>query len=101
VSDFAWRRKATGQRDNYCRPCRAAYKSAHYAAHRKRYVANATHRKKALIAERITYLVNFLAQRPCSDCGERDPLVLEFDHLGDKNFNISKGLRDRAWRSVL
>jgi hypothetical protein len=26
VTDFAWRRKARGQRDNYCRPCRAAYK---------------------------------------------------------------------------
>jgi hypothetical protein len=41
LADFAWRRKARGQRDNYCRPCRAAYKREHYASNRERYVANA------------------------------------------------------------
>ena len=73
-------------------PCRAAYKQEHYAAHRERYIANAVHRKQALIAERAAYLVEFFRERPCVDCGETDPLVLEFDHLGHKNFNISTGL---------
>jgi hypothetical protein len=55
VSDFAWRRRASGQRDNYCRRCRAAYKQEHYALHPERYVANAVRRKRALVAERPTY----------------------------------------------
>jgi hypothetical protein len=101
ISDFAWRRKARGQRDNYCRPCRAAYKREHYVAHRERYVANAVRRKQALVAERAAYLVELFRERPCADCGETDPLVLEFDHLGPKNFAIAKGLRDRNWRAVL
>jgi hypothetical protein len=27
--------------------------------------------------------------------------VLEFDHLGDKSFNIAKGLRDRGWDALI
>jgi hypothetical protein len=99
--NFAWRRKARGQRDNYCRPCRAAYKQEHYAANRQRYIAQAGRRKKLLIAERIEYLVAFLREHPCMDCGESDPEVLEFDHLRDKEFGIAQGLRDREWQSVL
>jgi hypothetical protein len=101
ISNFAWRRKERGQRDNYCRPCRAAYKQEHYAANRQRYIANAGHRKQALIAERTAYLIEFFRERPCVDCGETDPLVLEFDHLGHKNFDIAKGLRNRNWQAVL
>lgn len=101
LSDYAWRRKALGQRDNYCRPCRAEYKREHYAAHRDRYVTQAVRRKRELIVERTTQLIAFLRQQPCLDCGESDPLVLEFDHIGNKRFDISQGLRDRNWQSVL
>ena len=101
VADFAWRRKARGQLDNYCRPCRAAYKQEHYAANRERYIAQAVARKRALITERIEFLVAFLREHPCVDCGETDPVVLEFDHLKDKEFGVGQGLRDRNWQSVL
>lgn len=100
-ADFAWRRKAKGQRDNYCRPCRADYKQEHYAANRPRYVAAARARKQALIAERMEFLLDYFGKHPCADCGETDPIVLEFDHLRDKQFGIASGFRDRNWQSVL
>lgn len=101
VDEFAWRRISKGQRDNYCRPCRAEYKQDHYAANRQRYIDAARHRKIELVAERIDYLVSFLREHPCADCGEADPVVLEFDHLRDKKFSVAQGLRDREWQSVL
>lgn len=101
VDEFAWRRKAQGQLDNYCRPCRAEYKQAHYTANRQRYIASARRRKRTLVAERTEFIVDYLREHPCVDCGERDPVVLEFDHLGDKEFGIGQGFRDRAWQSVL
>ena len=101
VEEFAWRRRARGQRDNYCRPCRAAYKQEHYARNRQRYIDDAQRRRRALVAERTTELLEFLLSHPCADCGEADPLVLEFDHRSDKSFNVSKGLRDHSWPAVL
>jgi hypothetical protein len=100
-AEFAWRRKARGQRDNYCRGCRAEYKQEHYAANRARYIAAALRRNQAIARERAAYLVEFFADHRCVDCGESDPLVLEFDHLRDKSFGISKGLRDHSWQAVL
>jgi len=81
---FAWRRESKGQRDNYCRPCRASYKQEHYAANRQRYIDNATKRKQLMLRARIVVLLEFLTTHPCVDCGETDQMVLEFDHLADK-----------------
>src|SRR5262249_46781507 len=99
--EFAWRRKARGQRDNYCRTCRAAYKQEHYRANRQRYIDAAGKRRRRVVAERVVYLVEFLREHPCADCGETDPVVLEFDHRGEKEFNIGGGWRNRSWKAVL
>ena len=101
VEEFAWRRKAKGQLDSYCRPCRAAYKQEHYATNRQKYIDAAQRRRRAIVLKRVRCLVEYLRDHPCADCGETDPLVLEFDHLRDKEFGIGKGLRDREGRSVL
>ena len=101
LDDFAWRRKAKGQLDNYCRPCRAAYKQEHYAANRHRFIDLAMRRKRRLAIARAEFLFDYFRDHPCVDCGEKDPLVLEFDHLGDKSFEISRGLRDRSWQAIL
>ncbi len=73
VEEFAWRRKAKGQRDNYCRPCRAAYKQEHYATNRQKYIDAAQRRRRAIVLERVRYLVEYLRDHPCVDCGETDP----------------------------
>ena len=101
LPDFAWRRIRKGQRANYCRPCHSAYKQEHYAKNRDRYVTNAVRRKDTIAAERAEYLVDYFSERCCIDCGELDPLVLEFDHLEDKKFTIATGLRNRSWQAVL
>jgi hypothetical protein len=101
VESFNWRRKAIGQRDNMCRPCRAVYKHEHYSANKVRYVTQARERKQALALERTAWLLRYFEDHPCQDCGETDPVVLEFDHRRDKEFNIGGVLPYRNWDTIL
>jgi hypothetical protein len=101
AASFAWRRRELAQRDTYCRPCRAEYKHEHYLANREQYITKARRRTDAVLAERMEFLIAFLRERPCVDCGESDPIVLEFDHLADKKFAVSAGIRSRRWEDVL
>lgn len=101
IEDFAWRRKDKGLFDNYCRPCRALYKQRHYEANKDRYIANAKARTQRVLEERMRYVIEYLRNHPCVDCGEDDVLVLEFDHRQDKSFSVSYGIRTHNWDVVL
>ena len=101
LDDFTWKRPERGQRDTYCRPCRAEYGREHYVKNRERYIAVNGARKRKVRTERMIWLVQYLREHPCVDCGEPDPVVLEFDHLRDKSFNIGQMLAERSWSEVL
>ena len=58
-------------------------------------------RNRKIIEERTRFLIDYFRHHPCTDCGEADPVVLEFDHLDGKNFDIGAGVRNRTWEAVL
>lgn len=51
-------------------------------------------RNKALARDRTrAWRTEYFKTHPCVDCGEDDPIVLDFDHVkGEKLFDISKAV---------
>lgn len=98
---FAWKQKSQAKRVAHCRTCQAAYHRKHYEANRERYIRKAAAITRQKLERRWDLLVGYLSDKQCVDCGEKDLLVLEFDHLGDKLFNVSFGIRNRSWSAVL
>ena len=88
---FAIRNQRTGLRQSMCRDCRSDYDRVRYQTlkERGRLVRKQDHLRNR--NRRVAY--DFLSTHPCVDCGETDLVVLEFDHLRDKEFNVSDGIR--------
>ena len=73
----------------WCRECFKRYYAEGRAHHRQR--TNALKRQR--VAEAQQLVLEYLGTRPCADCGERDPVVLEFDHVGAKRAEVSMLVR--------
>jgi hypothetical protein len=97
---FTWNR-VKRRPDTYCRPCRAEYGREHYLKNKQLYVDKAGARTRRVIEERTRFILEYFETHPCVDCGEDDPLVLEFDHRGDKSFEVAYAVRNRGWQQVL
>ncbi len=78
--DFCWKYKNI-RRETYCKECKAKKAKIHYKTYKSKKMELETKRKK----EMRQFLLNYKAQHPCVDCGEVNPLVLEFDHINSKN----------------
>jgi hypothetical protein len=51
--------------------------------------------------EKQIKLLTILKTNGCIDCGERDPLILEFDHVRGKTEGISNMMRDNySWEEI-
>lgn len=71
-----------------CIDCKAA---VHQLDGDRRRVMIAARRKQVRADYRIK-IVEFFKTHPCVDCGITDIRLLEFDHLGDKEFNIGTAI---------
>lgn len=75
----------------YCRPCNKAYQQGHYLRNKPVYAAKARAYDKKIDAITLKNYLDYLSDHPCVDCGESDPVVLEFDHRekSEKSNSIS------------
>lgn len=73
-----------------CKSCRVEYVRGWYLKNKKLHMKRVFLWNKKRHREIRDFIFNYFKHHPCVDCGESDPIVLEFDHVnGKKDFNIS------------
>lgn len=93
IEQFSFKSRKTGRRQSWCRTCQASYGREHYAKNINQYKEK-TRRSNARNKQRsMAWIMTYLSTHPCVDCGEADPIVLDFDHItGDKKINVADAL---------
>jgi hypothetical protein len=81
AEEFHLRDKATGRRHSSCGICFNAYRREHYRMNRTEYIQRNIRILRGRGRQWLRRLWVYLLEHPCIDCGEADPVVLEFDHL--------------------
>lgn len=78
------------RRQPNCRACNSEYLKEHYRNNRDYYLAKSYKNKRLAKINAITFIWRYFETHPCVDCGETDPVVLQFDHVwGEKSFAIA------------
>jgi hypothetical protein len=78
--EFPMKNTAKGWRSSYCRPCRRERAREHYRNNVAAYMRRARARAAIDRPRNRAWVAEYLRSHPCVDCGEADPVVLEFDH---------------------
>jgi hypothetical protein len=91
---FSKKAKTKDGLQHICKACNKLNLEKHYKANKAVYIAKAIDRNKKIRIETRQYVWDHLKTHSCVDCGEKDPVVLEFDHLRDKHKDISSMIHD-------
>jgi hypothetical protein len=65
----------------YCKACQSVYSRNHYVKDPEPYKKRRYESNRRYVIRNRSYAIEYLRLHPCVDCGESDPLVLEFDHV--------------------
>jgi hypothetical protein len=77
-----------------CKLCRKQVDADTYLRGGEEYKRRKLMRQRETAIRNGERVFNYLREHPCVDCGESDPIVLEFDHVrGEKKVNISDLIR--------
>ena len=90
-TEFNWRYKYLGVRSKTCRACAHDFNKAYYEGDvKENHLQDVRERKfKAREAAR-EFVYQYFLTHPCEKCGETDPRVLEFHHVGQKDMEITR-----------
>lgn len=85
--------KNSGRKDglqSHCRPCSKERFKAYYNSNKEKHYKDVKKNQERYKNRNREYVYQYLMKHPCVDCGETNPLRLEFDHLRDKEYAVSK-----------
>ena len=94
IENFGWKSRLRGVRHAVCKTCTAKRSSNWYYENKDAHIQNVMVHKEEARIEARQFVWDYLSTHPCIDCGEGDPVVLEFDHVSGKDANVSRLVAD-------
>ena len=84
---------------SYCKACNTKTVRKRYISNKSYYMDKARETRQRL----ILWTVEYLRSHPCVDCGEGDPIVLDFDHISPdgKSWSIGEMLQRNMGRATV
>lgn len=80
-SEYNWRNKERQIKWSTCRDCQSKQRKKWYKKNKEKHKKTVRKNKKKAIAAAQQFIWDYLSNHPCVDCGETNPVVLEFDHV--------------------
>lgn len=99
--EFSWRSKKNGTRQSICKDCHSKANEKYYQEDKDTYKARARISSKILRSTNQKNLLDYLKDKKCIDCGESDPIVLQFDHQHSKKASVSRLMSNVSWNVIL
>lgn len=92
--EIAYLRPRGNRVGSYCVPCIRKYDNERHTKLTEEQQATKQSRSKKYKTEKRNFFNSYMEDKFCSDCGESDSIVLEFDHLdrSSKSGNIGNML---------
>ncbi len=91
LDEFPIKNSLRGERHAACKDCTAKRSKELYYANREARTAQVAEKRRSYRDKAREFVLSYLSTHPCVDCGETDPVVLDFDHVrGQKVRNISQ-----------
>ncbi len=84
TNDYNFKNKNKGLYQSECRSCTRLFVKNHYNNNKDYYLKKTQARNLRVRKEMTDYIIRYLQNNPCVDCGETDLVVLEFDHNRSK-----------------
>ncbi len=100
---FSKRKKSKDGHSSWCRECFKVYWEKRYYQNHKHYRNSHNQSRNKIRKENARKVFEYLAEHPCINCGESDPIVLEFDHRDrvEKVGNVANLVNDGSWKRVM
>lgn len=80
LNEFAYKNKKKNIKKYCCKSCDKKVRKEYYIQNKKRIIEGILINNKNIQQRNGRYVWNYLLENPCIDCGEINPIVLEFDH---------------------
>jgi hypothetical protein len=94
-------RRGEPKLQTWCRECFAEANARNYRKNHERETTRLVRQVNARRREVRQKIIDYLSEHPCVDCGERDIVVLEFDHVREKVADVSDyAAGGRSWPRV-